>query len=172
MVIFVVIFLFVTIAWLSYWVMVRPVVLDSVVDEMRRMRSSLEWAMIEDAPGSRTEAAQKLLKYLEYGPCVRFLSFGPAAAIRFFNRSEIRAFSVKEREVFEPAPLWIREMWQRHARIGVKAVLANSPIWWIPLSLILLAGLFSRKAEIWWTETEAATSKLMPGSILLVPQAS
>ena len=165
----VIIFLFLTIAWLCYWVMVRPIILDSVEDETSRMRSSLEWAMIEGQPHADSEAAQKLLKNLECGRFVRFISFGQVAAVRFFNRSEIRALIVKEREVFDSSPIWIRELWQRHARISTKAVLANSPAWWPILAVALLAGLFSKKIENWWAETEAATNKL-PDGFLPVPE--
>lgn len=156
------IFLIITWAWLTYWIMVRPVILDSVEDELVRMKFSVQWSFIQDEPGAHSEAAQRLLNKLKVGKIIRFISFSHVVVLYANHRSEIRALAAKERASFESAPLWIRDHWQRHRTLSVKAALANSPTWWIPLSALLLARVFSKQAEEWWEGTEtAATNKLM-----------
>jgi hypothetical protein len=158
MVIVITIFFLITWGWLTYWVMVRPLILDSVEDEISRMKFSVEWAFIQDEPAARSEAALKLLNNLQMGRVVRLFSFGQAVVLNYCHRSEIRTLVAKERATFEASPLWIREAWQRHRVLAVKAALANSPAWWIPLAMLLLASVFSRQAEEWWNETGTATT--------------
>ena len=156
------IFLLLTLEWLIYWVIVRPMILDSVQDEIRRMKFDLQWAYIQNAPGAGSEPAQILLNNMKMASMARFVSFGQAIFIYRLRRSEIRALYAKERATFQNAQPWIREMWQRHRMVSVKSALANSPFWWPPLAVLLLASVFSRQAEEWWDETEtAATKKLM-----------
>ena len=158
MVIVITIFLFITWGWLTYWVMVRPLLLDSVEDEISRIKFSVEWAFIQDEPSARSEAALKLLNSLQMGRVARFFSFGQAVVFNYLHHSEIRTLAAKERATFEAAPLWIREAWQRRRVLSLKAALANSPIWWIPLAILLLASVFSKQAEEWWNETGTATT--------------
>jgi len=162
MIIIITIFFLLTWGWLTYWVMVRPLILDSVEDELRRMKFSVEWAFIQDEPAAQSEAALRLLNNLKIGRFVRFFSFGQAVILNYYHRSEIRALRAKERATFESAPLWIREAWQRHKIISLKAALANSPTWWIPLAVLLLASIFSKQAEEWWNETGTATTTKLP----------
>jgi hypothetical protein len=137
-------------------------ILDSVEDEISRMKFSLDWAIIQEEPASGSEAAMRLLSGVQMGKVVRFVSFGQAVVWSYCHRSEIKSLSAKERATFESAPLWIREAWQRHRVLSLKAALANSPTWWIPLAMLLLASVFSKKAEEWWNETgTATTTKLM-----------
>src|SRR5438309_241001 len=110
--------------------MIRPLILDSVEDEIRRLKFGLQWAFIQDTPAARSEAAQRLLHNLQSCAVIRFISFGQAVLIYRHHRSEIKALSVKERSTFESAPVWIRKAWERHRMISVKAALANSPTWW------------------------------------------
>lgn len=153
-------FLVITAFWLCYWTLVRTVVLDSVVDELSRMKSSLDWAIINGEAGSQSEAAQILASGLEFPSSIRWISIGKAIQRNFFNRAEIAASGAKDQKIFECSPLWIREMWERQTIISVKAALANSPAWWIPLSIILLVCFFSRQVENWWRDTERATIRL------------
>lgn len=156
------IFLLITLGWLVYWVMVRPLILDSVEDEISRMTFQLKWSFIRDEPGAQSEAAQRLLKNLKMSKIVRYISFSQAVFFNLQRRSEIKAVAAKERATFENAPSWIRDGWQRHNMLAVKAALANSPTWWLPLSLLLLASVFSRQAEQWWNEARtAAANKLL-----------
>src|ERR1039458_433568 len=100
------IFLLLTWVWLTYWVMVRPMILDSVEDEISRMKFSLDWAIIQEEPASGSEAAMRLLSGVQMGKVVRFVSFGQAVVWSYCHRSEIKSLSAKERATFESAPLW------------------------------------------------------------------
>jgi hypothetical protein len=154
------IFLILTVLWLCYWTLIRPIILDSVEDELQRMKSNLDWAIINGTAGSQSEAAQILANDLEYPKSIRWISMSQAIITRIFHRSEVTAVGTKECELFESSPPWIREMWAREIRVSVKAALANSPSCWIPLSIVLLISFFSRKVENWWRDTEKTASKL------------
>jgi hypothetical protein len=155
----IVIFLAFTVLWLCYWTLVRPIILDSVVDELVRMKSNLDWAIINGEIGSQTEAAKILENDLEFPSSIRWISMGIAIKNNLSNRAEIAATNAKEQKIFECSPPWIREMWERQTVISVKAALANSPSWWIPLSIILLVCFFSRQVDGWWRSIEIAASK-------------
>jgi len=150
-------FLAITVLWLCYWVVVRPIVLDSVDDQLRQLHSELDWAVIEDRSGARSEAAQHLVRVLQCSPAFRSMSLSPVVLIGRFKRVEIAAQWSKERALFEQAPHWIREMWVQRARLNLKATLANSPAWWGPLAILLLAGVFSQQVQNWWEQLAAAT---------------
>ena len=158
--VFTLIFAVATVVWLCYWAIIRPFILDSAQDELLRMKSTLDWAIIENAVGSKTEAAQRLSKDLEHSDAIRTISLSPAIVARFLRPAEMKTELVKERAVFNNCQPWIREMRQRETQVCVKAALANSPALWLPLALILLAGVFSLKVQQWWEETETATGKL------------
>lgn len=149
-----------TLFWLIYWSLVRPLILDSAVDELRRMRSALDWAIIEGQPGSTTEAAQELSKHLEYCRAVRRHSLSQAIVLGYLSRAEIQAEIVRRRKIFNEGPAWIRDMFNREKEVCMKAALANSPAWWIPLAMILLGSFFSLKLRNWWEQTGAAADKL------------
>jgi hypothetical protein len=153
-------FVALTVLWLSYWTIVRTVILDSAVDELHMLKSRVDDAIIEGVSGSQSEPAQALSKNLEFPESIRWASFSSAIYARIFNHAEIKTNAVKEQQMFESSPLWIREIWEREVRVSVKAALANAPAWWIPLTVVLFVSVFSRKVENWWKETEMATSKL------------
>ncbi len=155
----IVVFFAFTVLWLCYWTLVRTVILDSVEDELLRMKSNLDWAIINGEIGSQSEAAKILENDLEFSGSIRWISMGIAIRNNFFNRAEIAATSAKEEKIFESSAPWIREMRERQTIISVKAALANSPSWWIPLSMILLVCFFSRQVESWWKNIQRATSK-------------
>jgi len=155
----IVVFLVLTVLWLCYWSLVRPVILDSVENELVRMKASLDWAIINGEIGSQSEAAKILEGDLEFPSSIRWISLGIAMKNNMSNRVEIAAINAKEQKIFECSPPWIREMWERQTVVSVKAALANSPAWWIPLSIILLVCFFSRQVENWWNDIERATSK-------------
>jgi hypothetical protein len=152
-------FLVITVLWLCYWTLVRPVILDSVEDELVRMKANLDWAVINGEIGSQSEAAKILESDLEFPSSIRWISLGIALKNNWSSRAEIAAINAKEQKIFECSPLWIREMWERQTVVSVKAALANSPTWWIPLSMILLGCFFSRQVQDWWNDIERATSK-------------
>jgi hypothetical protein len=153
-------FVVLTVLWLSYWTLIRTVILDSAVDELHRLKSTVDFAIIEGVAGSQSESVQVLSNNLEFPESVRWASFSSAVFARIFHHAEIKTSSAKEQQMFESSPVWIREIWERELRVSVKAALANAPAWWIPLSVLLLASVFSRTVENWWKETEMATSKL------------
>lgn len=149
-----------TVLWLCYLALVRPLVLDSVEYELSRMRAQLDWDMIDDTAGSRSESAKLLEKTLRSYPGIRWISISQAICYMRSNPAEIKALTAKEREVYRDAPAWVRDMQRRQRELSMKAALANSPSWWIPLAAILLCSFFSKKVEEFWTETETATNGL------------
>jgi len=153
------VFLALTVLWLCYWTLVRPVVLDSAQDELSRMKSKLDWAIINGEIGSRSQAAQMLGSYLSMPASIRYVSIGMAIKHNLTCRAEIAAIDAKEGLTFEASPVWIREMWERHTVLCMKSALSNSPAWWPPLSVILLVCFFSRQVENWWRHIEIATSR-------------
>jgi hypothetical protein len=153
-------FLASTVLWLTYWVLVRPIILDSVQDEYRRMRSALDWSIINGLPNSQSLQAQELADDLARSNIVRWNSLGQALWFRFSKRAETKAAMEKEREIFESCPLWIRSMKERDEELTVKAALANSPLWWIPLAAVLFIALFSKGVAAWWLETKIAAKEL------------
>lgn len=160
MVYFLVSFIALTVLWLTYWTLVRTVILDSAVDELHRLKSRVDFAIIDGVAGSQSEPVQILSKNLQFPESIRWASFSNAVFSRIFNHAEIKTNAAKEQQIFESSPLWIREIWERELRVSVKAALANAPAWWLPLTVVLFVSVFSRKAENWWKETEMATSKL------------
>jgi hypothetical protein len=155
----VVVFLTGTVLWLCYWALVRPVILDSVERELVHMKTNLDWAIINGEIGAQSEAAKILERDLAFPSSIRWVSLGIVIKSNLHNRVEMAALNSKEQKIFECSPPWIREMWDRHTVISVKAALANSPSWWLPLSMILLVCFFSMKVQDWWNNIERATSK-------------
>jgi hypothetical protein len=153
-------FLTLTVLWLTYWVIVRPIILDSVQDEYRRMRTELDWFIIDGLPSSQSLPAQELSNRLAYSKAIRWISFSQAFIASIFKRSELQAAAAKEREIFESSPSWIRDMKERDGDLTVKAALANSPLWWFPISVWLVAAVFSRQLAGWWYETKIAAKEL------------
>src|ERR1022692_2061024 len=158
--ILILVFAVITTLWLFYWAIVRSFILDSAQDELCRMSAALDWAIIEDQIGAKTEAAQQLSKHLEYPEAVRAISLFQAIIARFFRPVEMKTELARERIIFNNSQPWLREMWQRKTQVYVKAAMANSPACWLPLALVLLAGIFSQKIQQWWDETISATEKL------------
>ena len=160
MVLLIVIFLVGTVFWLSYWALIRPVLLDCIELELASIRSTVEWAIIDGLPDSQSEAAQRLADGLKRAACARYISFSAAIAAMFFRRAEINASVIKDRQVFDSAPTWIREIRYQDTRLSLKAALLNSPAWWIPLPSILFGALLSKKVADWWYAAESAAVKL------------
>lgn len=158
--IIVVIFLFFTVLWLTYWALVRPIVLDSVQDEYRRMRAALDWSIIEGLPNAQSLPAKELEKVLADSDSIRWISLSQAFVAAILKRQEVKALELKEREVFESSPTWIRDMRERDIELTVKAALANSPSWWIPISVLLVAAIFSKQVANRWAEMKIAAKEL------------
>lgn len=137
-----------------YWVLVRPVVLDSIDEHYSLLKSELDWAIIDGLPQAHSRAAIQLAHDLCDWRSVRILSFGILVMVRATRKAEIKATVAKEFQTFKESPAWLREMRERDMALMTKAVLANSPFWWFPICTILLFKLFSTNAKKWWDETQ------------------
>ena len=160
-------FLTATVLWLCYWALVRPVILDAVEVEQCELHSIVDWAIIEGLPESQSKPAQHLAANLENSKSTRLMSLGAVMFVVFRHRASIRAAAAKEREIFENSPLWIREIQQKSAQSSIKASLANSPAWWLPLAGLLLAAIFSKRIADWLTDAQTAASKLQSETLPL-----
>jgi hypothetical protein len=153
-------FLTFTVLWLTYWVIVRPIILDSVQREYRSMRSELDWSIINGLPSSQSLPAQELSASLAYSDLIRWNSLSQAFWTHFTKRAEIKAAMIKEFEIFQSSPQWIRAMKERDEELTMKACLANSPLWWFPIAVLLIGAVFSQSVAIWWSETKIAAKEL------------
>jgi hypothetical protein len=149
-----------TVLWLTYWVLVRPIILDSVQREYRSMRSELDWNIINGLPSSQSLPAQELSADLAHSDLIRWNSFSQAFWFHFRRRAEIKAALAREGEIFQSSPQWIRAMKGRDEELIMKACLANSPLWWFPIAVLLIGAVFSQSVSIWWSETKIAAKEL------------
>lgn len=155
----IILFLATTILWLCYWVLTRPVILDAVQIEQAELRSAVDWAIIEGLPESQSKPAQQLAADLEKSKSARLMSLGAVIFIVFRHRATVRAMTTKDNEIFGNSPVWIREIQQKNAQLSIKAALANSPSWWIPLAVLSVAAVFSKRIADWLMDTQTAASK-------------
>lgn len=146
------VFLAATISWLFYWAIVRQSIVDSVEDDLNNLKDKVTWNIINDAPGSRSKSAQLLVEQVENNSFIAWISFTQVAICLFRNRTKIRTEAAREMAAFESSPKWILDARDLNARLTVKAALANSPVWWIPLPAILLGGIFSKQVLDWWSD--------------------
>lgn len=142
-------FLCASVAWLFYWVIVRPWLLISVEDELDRMRTALDWMTIEGDVGTQTAGAAVLKRRLENPRSVRLISLSMPLYFWQTRRGEILASVEEERATVATSPAWVKDMLARQSRLTVKACVANSPSWWPVLAALMLFSLFSRKLETW-----------------------
>lgn len=159
-IIFLAFFLIATVLWLCYWALVRPVILDGVEIEQEGLRSAVEWSIIEGLPESQSKPAQHLAYSLENTNPTRLMSLGAILFVVARHRTTIKVVAAKEKEIFANCPSWIRDIQQRNAQLSIKATLANSPLWWIPLASLLLAAVFSKRIADWLTDAQTAATKL------------
>lgn len=157
-----VVFLAGTIAWLFYYTIIRPFLLDSVQDELERMKVEVDWAIIDGMDGAQGPAAQKLRSRLENIHGIRWVTIGQGVCLYHLRKTQIKAETVMEQQMLERSPKWVRDLNSRHTRVVVKAALANSPTWWVPLAFIFLGSVFSRKLENVLANTETAVVELKP----------
>jgi hypothetical protein len=149
----IVIFLAVTLVWLAYLVVVRPVVLDSIEQELAEMRARVDWSIIEGVPSSQSKAVHRLLQGIHRG---RGMSFSEVLYYAIRHSARINAEIAKDIEVFGESPKWIRDMRDRTSELAIKAALINSPAWWGPIALLLFMGAMSVTFAQWRRRTEAA----------------
>jgi hypothetical protein len=149
-----------TIFWLLYWMVVRPYLLDSVRADLYELRANLDWAIIENQPGSQTESAVQLARYLSESRGLRSASISPAIFLQMTRKSEVQAYVEKHRAIVNASPAWLRSLWEQSGHLSLKASLSNSPFLWMPLALVFLAAVFSYKIAEWWKQTEETAASL------------
>jgi hypothetical protein len=148
-------FLATTALWVFYWALVRVYLIEAVRYELEDIRIALDWAIIDGRAGSGSRAAQELSSRLKSAPR---LSFGQVLYLYLRNRSRVKIEAVRVHGIYQASEVWIRDLWDRQTHASIKATLANSPSWWMPLAIIFLASLFWNKAKDWMTNLETATS--------------
>lgn len=131
-------FLVATVTWLAYWVIVRPVLINSVIDSARKLASDLDWKIIEGFQGSQSESALSLENTLKGYTALRFISLSHVIYYMAIKKQVTLVQVTKEKELLEKSPDWLKEMHQEHARLTVKALILNSPTWWPMLSFVFL----------------------------------
>jgi len=153
-------FLAVTIMWLFYWAIVRQSIVDSVEDDLNNLRDHVTWHIINDSPGCQSKSAQLLAEEVHNNSFICWISFSQIAICLFNNRTKIKTEAARETAAFEASPKWIRDARELNARLTIKAALANSPVWWIPLPLILLSAIFSKQVLDWWNDAGSTATQL------------
>ncbi len=134
-----------------YWALVRPLLLDVVSADLAELKSQMDWAVIDNRDGARSKAGLTFERELRdvnrsSGPSLIFVIF-----LNFSKRgNELRSEVTREEEIFSEAPEWMKSMRTRMDQLLMKRLVVNSPIWWIPVALILFVGVFSWKVKTWW----------------------
>jgi len=149
---FIFLFLALTVAWLFYWAIIRQSILDSVKDDLDKLRNEVDWKIINNAEGSRSKAAQKLVLEIHSNRFICWMSLGQIVYCMVQNRVKIKAEAARERAIFESSPKWITDARVENIRLTMKACLANSPTWWPFLAVTLLCAIFSKKVSAWWND--------------------
>lgn len=152
-------FLAFTVIWLFYWAIIRQSILDSVKDDLDKLRSEIDWNIIKNVDGSRSKAAQKLVMEIHYNRILCHLSLSQIVYSMARNRLKIKAESERERVIFESSPKWIRDARMENVQLTMKACLANSPTWWPFLAVTLVSAVFSKKVSALWNEIEASAAQ-------------
>ena len=160
---FTIAFLALTLLWLMYWTMVRPVILDGVEYELQALKTRVDWSILEGLPDAESRPASELAQELRDSISIRHISLGLILCVLIRHRPQMKAKLSKEREVFHECPAWIREIRNRNLELSTKAALVNSPLWWIPISFLLLMAYFSMKISNWWTDAQITASLVRSG---------
>src|SRR5690242_20020357 len=154
----------VLILWLFYWAVVRQSILDAIEDDLSSLKDRVAWHIINESEGSKSRSAYILTDEIPNNGFIYWISFSSVVFHLYKHRAKIKAEAARDRQIFEASPKWIRETREEVARLSIKAALANSPIWWGPLSVILLCALFSKKVMDWWNDAENTASQLRFGT--------
>jgi hypothetical protein len=134
-----------------YWAIIRPYILESAFGELSLLRSEMDWAIIEEKEGSQTRSAQAVVRLLNGRDLTRFVSMSHVVFCDMLWRRAAKIAAAAEQELtFDNAPIWVLEIYKRLIKVRIKTMLANSPMWWIPISLVLLGAYFSQKIAKWW----------------------
>jgi len=145
--------LIISVLWIStvfFWAVVRPYILESAAWELSKLRAEMDWAIIEEKEGAQSRAAQHLSSTLNGPDLTRVISLSHLVFCDILWKPNNQVAAIEQARIFENAPRWLMEAFQRCVRVRVKTILANSIVWWIPIALILLCGYFSTAVANWW----------------------
>ncbi len=148
---------------LVYWAIVRPVFIKQFISQHRLLLGKLEWAMIDGAAGSTSEAAHKLLYLLRNPDVLEMISFSSLIVFSKESHARTKAQIEKDRMIQEGSPEWLADLYEKRLDLVVAAVLANSPVWWPVFGGILIACYLSEKVQLRWQETQNLAALWSPG---------
>lgn len=139
--------------WSVYWAWVRPLILDRIDEAFEKLRSEVDWKIINGGLSVREiRAAEALAAHLATSDIVRELSMTIMVreVVRFHR--EATPLTDHERDLLEEAPAWVRRIISADRFLTMGAVLANSPAWWPVVAPVLLFEYFSDKTARWLEE--------------------
>lgn len=130
----------VSIIWVIYMSLVRPVWVESMRFEMRKIENELILARIEQHAGSKTEVFDDLYSSQKiFSSVLPYVSISPLLLISMTRKVESEAEAKKDAKMYSEAPLWIRELKNRQSLLMLQATVANSPIYFPALPFAALA---------------------------------
>ncbi len=143
------------ILWSFYWAVMRPVLLETVKDGFSYLRAEMDWNIINGMEGSQSEAAIAL--DADLNSCVDSvqLSLGQLLWVGWFQRKQIEARADQRNKVYNDSPAWIRDTRVKLIWLSTKAMLINSPAWWVLLPIISLAAYQSLRVCQWWNNVQS-----------------
>ena len=83
-------------------------------------------------PRRNAKAANALASQLQHSKMIRMRSLSAIIWPMIRDPVHVKSLVEKERQTFHDMPDWLREIHERHALLAMKALLANSPLWWLP----------------------------------------
>jgi hypothetical protein len=142
----------------------RAVLLDIVKDELDRLRTRVDWAIIEGREGSQSKACHQFEFVLQHPNIIWFVSFSHLLFGVWIKRREIAAQREERAKMFSESPPWIREVQANCAWLFMRAALLNSPVWWPFIPLLLFASQLSGKAYRWWNDIQYCATRVGDGA--------
>lgn len=167
MIVLIAAFLSLTIGWLFYWALIRPMIIESVAAEFDTLRATVDWAIIDDLPHAQTKAARVLVRDLAHSESVQWISLGTVVWHLVRRRSQLKLLAAEDFVLFEEAPRWMQDARRRDVLLTTKAALVNSPAWWIPIAILLLGTVFSMKIAQFWQDAQLVASRLRSDNVPL-----
>ena len=140
--------------WSVYWALVRPVILTRISTAFEKLRSDLEWAIIEGLPEEEMCPARELASRLESSDVASSLSISVLVYALWRYRRAMHGLEEKERAQLAHFPVWLRETYKTDMALTTAAALANSPLWWPVVATVLLVAFFSNKTAQWWEDIQ------------------
>ena len=150
------ILLVLSICWTVYWVLVRPVILERIAADFARLQSQVDWAIIEGTASGHEHTANQLSESLENSYPALCLSISMLTYGMLRYRPLIDAQAKRDHEHFQDLPGWLRKAHLEEMQFTTRAALANSPVWWPVIAVVLLVAVFSVKVAKWWADLQSA----------------